>query len=391
MLKKMIMVFIMASLPLLMLGQTVEIHSATGLDIELGGEVQFEFIDVEGLGGFAHEDLTYQKVKNRSPYMQIDKAVLEANVQYSENLYYHIEYRFDDDAAYVDKNYARLNLPGISTRIEVGKNRPFVAVKRHTEGYPLIGTAFWKGREVHLVSDSKISLGDNASLEGGVSFAMKRPFDTDDAAEDKSFKMMVYGDYQPRRGQTYEYGAKGGLQLHGLSALGWFYYSELIDDWDWKSMLSQSIAPYDGMGDRTDRTHYWYGGRVAFNQSGFHTQAEYIYAKDGLLPRAGSYVEASYTLHNVPILPLEALEPAIRVGELHLINRHNAAGDELTWAYLAEPMSWDRNMITLALGMEVNDYLTIKAEYYILDENTGSDTEPNVDDNQVMIQMDFKF
>ncbi len=391
MLRRVVLIVLISIFPLLMFSQTVEIHSATGLDIELGGEVQFEFINVEGLGGFANEDLTYQKVKNRSPYMQIDKAVLEADIQYSENLIYHLEYRFDDDEAYIDKNYAKVKLPNLHTRLELGKNRPFVSAKRHTEGYPLIGTAFWKGREVHITSETNIPLGENVNLNGGISIAMKRPFDTDDAAEDKSFKMLVYGDYTPRRGQTFEYGVKGGMSLSGLSLLGWFYTSELIDDWDWKTMLSQSQAKYDEKGDKTDVTHYWYGGRGAYDLGGLHLQGEYIYSKDGLLPRSGSYAEVAYKMEAPKFLPVHTLEPAVRVGELHLVNLTATTGEELTWAYLSEPMSWDRTMITTSMRIDVNDYLAVKVEYYILDETTGSEVEPSVDDDQLLIQMNFKF
>ena len=126
--------------------QLTSIKSESGLEILLGGEVETEFVDVEGPGGFENQDLTYNKVKNRSPHMRIDKAVLSTRVNYSENLYYNFELRVGDIKANVDKHYARWTLPGINTRFEMGKNKPMIAVKRQTEGYPLIGTAFWKGR-----------------------------------------------------------------------------------------------------------------------------------------------------------------------------------------------------------------------------------------------------
>ena len=171
--------------------QAVTIQSASGLNVTLGGEVEMEFIDVEGPGGFSNQDLTVKKVKNRSPHMRIDKAVLIAKVDYNENLYYKFEFRFSDEKAFIDKHYARLNIPSMNTQFELGKNKPMVATKRRTEGYPLIGTAFWKGREYHITSETKTEMGP-FKITGGLSFAMKRPIGTDDAAEDKSFKMLVY-------------------------------------------------------------------------------------------------------------------------------------------------------------------------------------------------------
>ena len=378
-------------IPLVTFGQGVTVSTDSGLDVVLGGEVELEFIDVEGAGGFANQDLTYQKVRNRSPHMRIDMAVLSARVNYSENLSYHIEFRFDDESAYVDKQYARLNMPGMNTRFEMGKNRPFVSTKRQSEGYPLIGTAFWKGREAHINSETEIKLGENGKLIGGLSFAMKRPLGTDDAAEDKSFKMMVYDDYEPKNGQTFEYGVKAGVELAGLSALGWFFTGELIDDWDWKASLKQSLAPYSNMGDETDRTHYWMGGRAGYEIGGLNLVGEYIQAQDGLLTRDGAYGELSYSLNAPKFLKAQKLTFLGRQGYLNLKSKTNSAGDELTWAYLSEAMSWDRQMTTISAMLDINDNLTLKFEHYILDETTGSDDQPSVEDDQSLMQINFRF
>ena len=133
------------------LNAQVTVSSFRGVDIELGGHVELEFVDVEGPGGFANQDLTVMKVKTRSPHVRIDEAVLEARVNYSENLQYVIEYRFDNNKAYVDIHYVSLNVPSMNTRFEFGNNKPFVAPKRYTEGNPLIGTAYWKGREEEII------------------------------------------------------------------------------------------------------------------------------------------------------------------------------------------------------------------------------------------------
>jgi len=134
----------------------------------------------------------------------------------------------------------------------------------------LIGTAYWKGREYHLTSETDLSLNDDVKFSGGLSFAMKRPLGSDDAAEDKSFKMIVYDDHDNKNGATFEYGAKLGLEAFGFSALGWYYTGELIDDFDWKIQLARTLQSYDDLGDITDMTHYWYGGRVGFDAYNIH-------------------------------------------------------------------------------------------------------------------------
>ncbi len=65
-----------------------QIRNSDGILMQFGGVVEMEFVDVEGSGGFAHRDLTFQKVKTRSPHARIDKAVLSTKIIYNENLYY---------------------------------------------------------------------------------------------------------------------------------------------------------------------------------------------------------------------------------------------------------------------------------------------------------------
>ncbi len=390
------LIFLLFSLGLIVgftFGQGITVSTNSGLDVIIGGEVELEFVDVEGPGGFTNQDLTYQKVKNRSPHMRIDKAILGLRVNYSENLYYKYELRFGDQKANVDVHYARLTVPLINTRFELGKNKPMVATKRRSEGLPLIGTAFWKGREYHITSKTQTELGP-IEVTGQLSFAMKRPFGTDDAAEDKSFKMLVYDDYDAKDGQTFEYGVAYGLKAYGISAEGWYYTGKLIDDYDWKTSLG-FLPGYDDVvnaypGEKDDLTHWWYGGRVGVDMQAIHIRGEYISALDGLLPRNGYYVEGSYRInlkHNANI------EPMVRYGELN-IERHPPA--------LGDPATWDRNMTTVAVLYRLNSYLSLKLEYYILNEVTGGSEQTDevtgitvdnsfVKDDQMLLQINFEF
>ena len=56
--------------------------------------------------------------------------------------------RFNDNGAYADKHY--LLYKNNDLRLEVGKNRPAVALKRKTEGYPLM--------ELHTEKEGSIML-----------------------------------------------------------------------------------------------------------------------------------------------------------------------------------------------------------------------------------------
>ena len=122
----------------------ISLSVPSGINIELSGEVEMEFVDVEGKGGAGNRETFLKKIETRSPYTRIDKAVLDFSVIYSPTISYRFSLRFNDNGAYADKHY--LLYKNNDLRLEVGKNRPAVALKRKTEGYPLIGTAYWKGR-----------------------------------------------------------------------------------------------------------------------------------------------------------------------------------------------------------------------------------------------------
>ncbi len=58
----------------------VSINIPSGIEIEVSGKAEVEFIDVEGKGGARYEDDFLKKIETRSPYTQIDKTVLNFNL-----------------------------------------------------------------------------------------------------------------------------------------------------------------------------------------------------------------------------------------------------------------------------------------------------------------------
>ena len=55
----------------------------SGVGIEVSGEVEVEFIDVEKKGGAQYRDEFIQKVDYRSPFVEIDKTVLDFKLLYT--------------------------------------------------------------------------------------------------------------------------------------------------------------------------------------------------------------------------------------------------------------------------------------------------------------------
>ena len=381
-----------------------EIQSITipsGVQIEMSGEVEMEFIDVEGEGGAGNQDALIQKVQTKSPHTRIDKAVLDFKVYYSDNITYRVSFNFDDNKGFADKYY--LKYKNENTTVKIGKDRPAVALKRVTEGYPLIGTAYWKGREYHIdwqQSFKMFTLGSTVSL--------KRPLGYDDAAEDKSFRMLVYDDTRVIDGQTIEYGLRGSTSLAGLNLMGWYYTGKLIDDEDWKKHLHFDFDYYPEsnfvLNDDANVDHYWLGGRVDYNIFNTEFRGEYIKSLDGFLSRSGFYGEISRDIQ-LPFLD-NTVRFIGRYGELNIDEKmvQNSDTGEIYDAFLPllkDPHTWDRSLVTLAAIYDLTDYAKVKVEYYMIDEETGDtqaeadsdnrDYQPNIKDNQLLVQFELSF
>ena len=388
-------------------GSTLSINIPSGVGIEVSGEVEVEFIDVEGRGGAQYRDEFIQKVDYRSPFVEIDKTVLDFKLLYTDNLTYNFSLRFDDDGAYADKHF--LNYKKENSKLEFGKNRPLIALKRKTEGYPLIGTAYWKGRQYHLDYEKRFS-----SSSFGASIALKRLIGYDAAAEDKSFEMMVYDDTKKIDGQTIEFGFRGEKTLNPLKIQGWYYFGKLVDDEEWKARLHYDFDYYANI--ENDQVlsqdayvgHFWYGGRAELTLGRILSRAEYIYSEDGFLPRNGYYLETSTTFD---FLSLENIFVLFRLGELKIDpmrqtdsflnpyrNRYDKSllenddeDNERFYPLLKDPQTWNRTLLTFALGYDLTSYAKLKLEFYILDEETGDNTQPSVNDDQMLVQLKFNF
>ena len=392
---KLILLLFVYTLPGKILSQSSDLSSSdislsipSGVKIELSGEVEVEFIDVEGKGGAGNREGFLKKIETRSPHTRIDKAVLDFKVIYSPTISYRFSLRFNDNRAYADKHYLLYKKDDF--RIEIGKNRPAVALKRKTEGYPLIGTAYWKGRQYHIDVSRKFSIFDY-----GASIALKRPLGYDDALEDKSFRMLVYDDTEKTDGQTYEVGLRGKMDLGFMNFQSWYYTGKLIDDEDWKKRLHYdfdyyaNLEPDNVLSRDANIDHSWYGLRGEMNVFNSLLRAEYIGSVDGFLNRGGFYGEISSNVQKNLLM-------LVRYGELRI----DPGGNDF-FPLLKDPQTWDRKLLTLASVYDITDYAKLKVEYYFLGEVTGDKQEyadserrsfqPEVKDDQLLVQLELNF
>ena len=217
----------------------------------------------------------------------------------------------------------------------------------------------------------------------------------DDAVEDKSFRMLVYGDTEKVDGQTYEIGLRGGLKFRTLRLQSWFYTGKLIDDEDWKKRLHYdfdyyaNLEPDNVLSKDANIDHSWYGARGELDIFNTLLRGEFIGSIDGYLKRQGYYGEVSSNLRNNLLILL-------RYGELRI----DPGGNDF-FPQLKDPQTWDRKLLTLASVYDITSYAKLKVEYYFLDEVTGDrdedakterrDYQPNVKDNQLLIQFELNF
>lgn len=369
-------------------GNEISLSIPSGVKIELSGEVEVEFIDVEGKGGAGNREGFLKKIETRSPHTRIDKAVLDFKVIYSPTISYRFSLRFNDNRAYADKHYLLYKKDGL--RVEIGKNRPAVALKRKTEGYPLIGTAYWKGRQYHIDVSRKFAV-----FNYGASIALKRPLGYDDALEDKSFNMLVYNDTEKTDGQTYEFGFRGKMDLGIMNFQSWYYTGKLIDDEDWKKRLHYdfdyyaNLEPDNVLSKDANIDHSWYGARGEISIFNSLIRAEYIGSVDGFLNRGGFYGEISSNVQKNLLM-------LVRYGELRI----DPGGNDF-FPLLKDPQTWDRKLLTLASVYDITDYAKLKVEYYFLGEVTGDKQEyadserrsfqPEVKDDQLLVQLELNF
>ena len=69
----------------------------------------------------------------------------------------------------------------------------------------------------------------------------------------------------------------------------------------------------------------------------------------------------------------------------------NDENDKRFYPWLKDPHTWDRTMITFELGYDITSYAKLKLEYYVVDEVTGDSDQPNVKDDQLLVQLKFNF
>jgi len=360
---------------------------AQDLTLTIKGEVEVELHDLEGEGGAGHDSPTDTRtIGTRSPFVEIDTFWLALRVGLSEGVQVNSVLEFSQRAAGVGAVWADYRAAGpcwLDHHIELGYHTPLVTLDRRTERYPLLGTAYWRQPELHLVWEARAALGDASAVELGASVAMMRPLELapvqDSTSRPGTINLLSYGRARTHSGNGPVTGGRLRLLSHGAWAEVFGFVGALAAEAG-TDFLRSAYAGYADLpgysaesGAHSD--FHWYGGRLGYERFGVVALAEGIASREGLLRRWGVWGQLSYSVRlREADRPFHTLEPLAR----HEVYRVRGAGDvqaagrALRSTAPIYAAAWDYDVTTLALICQVHrDLVRLRVEYSFIEEGNG--------------------
>jgi hypothetical protein len=368
-------------------------------DVDVGGEIEIEYVDVQ-----AERHSGADVTEHPEGRVQIDFAAITVKASLARGVFGRFEARFRP-AEPVDVQEAIFRVQGLPLEgfTQVGWDSRIVKPRRKTESYPLAGTAFWKGKELGLQvgieweffehrREAEVELegvaekkpGKEISLalvvEGSVGNGMalgKRPI-----GEDPSFRMLGFEEVNLDWNQSKEAGLSLGLKGRLFSKLRFdlsaFAYASMLSEQD-----RQILWDLPGYGSWESRDHWFFGYSARFRYEGATLFAHFCKGRLGRLGRGAWYVQGSYEFEWKGFDFLEtrffrSVEPVFRYGALDLDMIHDPA----------DPLTWNRDRITLALLIGIVKTASLKLEYNLNGETTGGDEVRN-DEFVALVEVRF--
>jgi hypothetical protein len=340
--------------------------SLRGAEVQIGGELELEYIDSED------DQNQVQANKNPFPRFALDKIVITPQVHLDTGIRFKADIEFNSSKMKIDE--AWIKIPGfpLNTWLKIGLEDIFSKPHRKTESYPLLGHAFWQDEDLGLFAGGEYDrfywrlsltngrrLKDRKASENNV-FPITT--DDDDNVEENSNKQIGFGlgiDYKIKEG-------------HQIDILPFYYTSDLsVADITYLN----GISGYPAVSADNDQVRY--GLNLDYALRDFSFFGQYMKAKDGAMDRDGWYVQPSYKVHfGYP--RLKSVEFLVRYEEYN-VDLVNDPTDSRTW---------DRTTTVVALLSEVVKGFKIKAEYDMNEEKTNG---PDVDNNELVVQLEVKF
>lgn len=389
-----------------------EMMTTLGDKIEIGGELAFDFVDVQDDTDF-HEIITAngryeQHPHNPKPRFEMDQVRLKFKVKPMDNIEFKAKVDFEDiDEVELDEGYMTFeeeNFPfePFGTEISAGFQNRFIenTLETYTETCSLAETAFWKDADLGIQYKGTWNpFYWHVSLTNGQGLRAK-PIGQDSA--DRDIILQDHGDNTDLSGNK-ELGLGFGYQddfgnLGMVDVLGFAYFGRLaphegpytVDDYrdgyglgmlkgDQRESYTEVRGVFPNYNTKsTDDDQQRYGFNLAYMKDSFEAGGQYIYAVDGDLRRHVWFAQSSYKFP-MEFKYLKAVQPLFRCGAYDINQLHN----------YAHPLTWDRESYTLALLNHITESSVIlKLEYTFNREGTGRDQMRN---DEFLAQLEYKF
>lgn len=335
---------------------------------ELGGELEFEFVDVSKDNNTGEPE----------PHLQIDKFVLEPEVQITDDIRFEGDIQFDEDSVKMDEYYFEIeNLP-FDTEVTIGKDDRFMKMKRYTETHSLPEKAFWQDEENAILIEnefgpfySALSWSQGLELDDKAIGEDSASGDHNDVIQDDTRKSAFNGLKQVSAGL----GVKKDLGSFGeIDVMGWGIFGQLsrAD----RGFLVSNLNSYSSTSDRQRRT----GVNLDYRWKKLNLAGQYVDAEDGKLDRYAWHLQPSVLL-SLPVDWKYAKDHRL----LARYSRYDVENNRKTFS---KPLTWGRKAITLGLLTDITETITLKNEYTMNDERTGGG---DIDNNEFLSQVEWEF
>lgn len=341
--------------------------SAKGADFQLAGELEYEFVDT---GGDGSDD---------DPHFQLDKVVLQPKLKIGDNLEFDAQLYFVESGTATNLNEFHAKYKGLPLDlwVDAGLYERWIKGQhgRKTEGYSLLGTAFYRDDALTLTLG-----GDLDPIYWMLSVGNGYEINRKQVAEDTANNNDILHDNYAASGLSdrLEYGINLGLKrdLKGagnVDIMG-FYYNDKLSSAD-ITTLQNNLSGYTSNDDDKKRL----GAGVKYRLGNATLYGAYIDAEDGALDRDTWVVDASYHFKfNTKRRWFTGVEPVISYSEYN-VDSTKATGS---------PLGWDREKWIFASIIDFYKNTKLKLEYYINDEDTGGE---EVDNDEFLAQLEVKF
>lgn len=338
---------------------------------ELHFALELEYEDVEN-----EVDSPAGRTQEPQGYMEVDKFVLEPILRFDEKTTLRSELQFEFDKTFLRRSYVTFDDLFLNSALSIGLNCRFIRPSRKTETYPIIGTAYWRDDGFAFTLN-----GEKAPVYWYFSIGNGFNLNASKINEDNSFFIIHDDRNGGPRNDTRETGLGLGVEKElgksgKVNALAFYYDDKLTKN---EVLFMQGVSGY-GVSEEDKRTRSGFSIDYANGPFDFFTQ--YIMSVDGKLDRSGYFVQASYDFDFSKMESFKFLPDKATV-----LIRYNSYDVDMDKDPV-DSLTWDRQALTVAGLIPLDEFMTLKVEYNFNDESTG---DLPIDNDEVLLQINIYY